>query len=168
VAVFLWLLLSAYAVPMTSFELMCKMMNCDPSYVVTALDFYYRAFFTEIHKAKSSADPLGIHNPVGMQQQFIACLCRMLCTHYAMTESVNKLVRMRLLNTHPHVASSDPKCSLPNMLGISLLKRLRATHNGRMLRLVTGEEQAAKLRELQQKREGIQSALQHLKAAKEL
>jgi hypothetical protein len=153
---------------MTSFELMCKMMNCDPSYVVTALDFYYKEFFTAIHEAKKIADPLGIHDPVGLHRQFIACLCRMLCTHFAMTESVNKLVRMRLLNTHQHVASSDPKCSLPNMLGISLLKRLRAAHKGGLLGLVVGEQHAAKMKELQQQLQGIQAALKHLKAAKDL
>jgi hypothetical protein len=151
---------------MTSFELMCRMMNCDPSYVVQALDFYYKAFDKSVRDNKAGRK----YGALDLQRQFIACLCRMLCSHYAMTESVAKLVRLRLMCTHPHgedahSAESMAKCSLPNILGVSLLNRLRAAHPGGMLRLVAGEERAAQKMELQQKRDGVLAALGHLKAA---
>jgi len=109
--------------PMTSFELMCKMMNCDPGYVVEALEFYYRAFDKAIGKEGKSRK----YGPVQLQKQFIACLCRMLCTHHAMTESVAKLVRMKLLSTqetsrislNSELLGLDGK-SLPNVLGSEL------------------------------------------------
>lgn len=148
--------------PMTSFELMCKMMNCDPSYVVEALDFYYKKFREAIISDQKGRR----YGPVELQRQFIACLCRMLCSHYAMTESVAKLVRMRLMSTvssAPYTSAAPIQEPLPNVLAVNLLKRVKAARKGRLLKLVVGEKQDKAMKDLQKQRQAVQDTLEHLR-----
>lgn len=155
--------------PMTSFELMCKMMNCDPGYVVEALDFYYKAFGEKLEEKRPDKTPLDSKfDAVQLQRQLIACLSRMLCTHHSMTESVTKLVRMRLMSTHISVSSAAverPGLSLPAKLGKELLLQLKANHKGALLSLLVNKETLEARAKLTQQKSGVEEAMQQLQEA---
>jgi hypothetical protein len=156
-----WLLLPAD--PMTSFELMCKMMSCDPGYVVQALEFYYKAFGRELKLKKLN----GRFSAAVLQEAFISCLSRMLCTHYAMTESVAKLVRMRLMSTHthaPHPGAKVPRLSLPTQLGSLVLEQLMADTGNQLVPLLVGTETTEQMAALK-KQKNMEAAVMHIKAA---
>jgi hypothetical protein len=149
---------------MTSFELMCKLMNCDPGYVVQALEFYYKAFESKLREVKLNDR----FSAAKLQEQFTSCLARMLCTHYAMTESVSKLVRMRLMSTHTHAprpGAEMPMQSLPTLLGGLVLHQLFAEHKDKLLPLMVGSTTTEVMAKLKQQQKGVEAAIKHIKAA---
>ncbi|WIA34804.1 hypothetical protein OEZ86_013105 [Tetradesmus obliquus] len=153
--------------PMTSFELMCKMMNCDPGYVVEALGRYYEAFGKKLEEKQPDGTSLSSKfDAVQLQRQLIACLSRMLCTHHSMTESVTKLVRMRLMSTHISQERPDrPGLSLPAKLDTLLLQQLKANHQGQLLPLLVTKQTLEARAKLRQQKVGVEEAMKHLQKA---